>query len=71
LVAEKSGTATKFVAHFSTSGKIDVIENWLKQYARGRWPISTEGISEDLLTKKYRAIFTEREDYAKFRSRFT
>jgi len=53
----KSSAAIKFVAHFSASGKLDVIENWLKQYAKERWTISTEGMSNDLQTKKISRYF--------------
>ena len=66
----KSTSTANLVAHFSTSGKVDVVEECLTQNARGKWSISTEGMSEDLQVKKYRVVFAEREDYAKFRARF-
>ncbi len=65
-----AAAATKFVAHLSTSGKVDVIENWLTLNAKGRWAIRTEGISDDLSTKRYELVFSEKSDYLKFRSRF-
>lgn len=69
--ASKNSAATKFVAHFSTSGKVDVVENWLKQNIAGEWVMRTEGVSEDLSTKRYQLVFSRREDYLKFRSRFS
>tara|TARA_R110000868_G_scaffold160407_9_gene389982 strand:+ start:1211 stop:1486 length:276 start_codon:yes stop_codon:yes gene_type:complete len=66
----KHASTAKLIAHISTSGKVDVVEEWLTQNAKGKWSISTEGMSDDLQVKKYRVVFSEREDYAKFRSRF-
>ncbi len=66
----KNASTAKLVAHFSTSGKVDVVQEWLTLNAKGKWSISTEGMSDDLQIKKYRVLFSDRDDYAKFRGRF-
>lgn len=60
-----------YIAHFVTSGKLDVIELWLDKNARSTWAIRTEGASEDLSVKKYALTFRDKSDYDAFRNRFT
>jgi len=60
-----------FVARFSTSGKISVVQGWLAHHAKAGWNLQMDGISEDLLTKMYRIIFAQKNDYDGFRARFT
>lgn len=59
------------VAHFATSGRLDVIETWLNKNAKSGWVLRTEGVSDDLSVKKYALTFRDRSDYNAFRSRFT
>jgi len=61
---------TTFVAHFSTSGKISVVEDWLGEITRGKWSMQIEDISADLHKKTYKIVFQDRADYMKFRERF-
>jgi hypothetical protein len=63
-------SAKNFVAHFSTSDKVAVVEEWLQRHVTGGWKLRTEGVSDDLLTKSYQLVFAEQADHAKFRSHF-
>ncbi len=63
--------APRLIAHFSTSGSVRVVDDWLKQNCREDWVIRSEGASDDLMTKKYLVSFENRNDYNAFRSRFT
>ena len=56
----KPEAPVKLVAHVSTSGKGDVVDTWLKQNIKGTWSMNTEGVSDDLQTKKYRIVFLDR-----------
>ena len=61
----------RLIAHFSTSGSVRVVEDWLKQNCREDWVIRSEGASDDLATKRYLVSFEGRNDYTAFRARFT
>ncbi|MBL8643999.1 MAG: hypothetical protein JNK21_08690 [Rhodospirillaceae bacterium] len=64
-----------FVAHIVTSGRIDVIDDWLSKNAKGRWTIRVEGQGDaegDVDgPRKYAIRFSTEDDRTNFRERFT
>lgn len=61
-------TSPDFTVRFTTSGRIQPIENWLRQNVRGKWTIKVDGAAEDLSKKNYVIIFEQEADRNAFRS---
>ncbi len=63
--------SANFIAHIVTSGRIDTIDSWLGQNAKGKWSIKFEGDNAAGDANKYAIRFSEKSDYSLFRMRFT
>lgn len=61
-------TSSKFTVRFTTGGRIQPIEDWLRKHVRGKWTIKVDGAAEDLSKKNYVLIFEQEADRDSFRS---
>ena len=64
-------TATKFTARFTTAGRLDNIESWLKQHVKGKWSFKLDSVSDDMSKKNYVLIFDDAVDSDSFKTRFS
>ena len=63
-------TATKFIARFTTAGKLTAVENWLQEHITGHWSFKLEGVSDDMSRKDYLLIFDHEVDRESFLQTF-
>lgn len=70
MIGKTIKAAASFRTRFTTSGRVEGVRAWLDGNIKGKWILSIDSVSDDLMHKNYALEFSDAADLGRFRAAY-